>query len=250
MKRKMLVMLLIACLLLSTLVGCAPVTPPIDDTPAPAPDTTESTSDTLIDGSAPEPDVSPEPKPEQNEQIQAYFINKSFYFDTIDELVAFNKNPDLLRTGNADYTTQLLAEHRAGKILSKDYIYIPVIADVSDYIGNASFALIAIEQSPSQIEFVYQSESAASELDQLHSEIRIGISWFTQDVTEMIEEQCGAKKDENGYILDSNKHYLHRQLEENCFLYVFAPHYPAILDFMTRFANVQKVNVNATAVNE
>ena len=250
MKQRISIYLLIACLLLSTLVGCAPVTPPIDDTPAPVPNTAESTSDTLIDGFAPEPDVSPEPKPEQNEQIQAYCINKSFYFDTIDQLIAFNKNPDLLRTGNADYTTQLLAEHRAGNILSKDYIYIPVIADVSDYIKNASYALIAIEQSPSQIEFVYQSESAASELDQYHSEIRIGISWFTQDVTEMIEEQCGAKKDENGYILDSDKHYLHRQLEENCFLYVFAPHYPAILDFMTRFANVQKVNVNATAVNE
>jgi hypothetical protein len=66
----------------------------------------------------------------------------------------------------------------------------------------------------------------------------------------MIEEQCGAKKDENGYILDSDKHYLHRQLEENCFLYVFAPHYPAILDFMTRFADVQKINVNSTAVIE
>ncbi|MBQ8718979.1 MAG: hypothetical protein IJY66_06915, partial [Clostridia bacterium] len=216
----------------------------------PAPNTTESTSDTLIDGSAPEPDVSPEPKPEQNEQIQAYFINKSIYFDTIDQLIAFNKNPDLLRMGSADQTAQFLADHRAGNILSKDYIYIPVIADVSDYIKNASYALIAIKQSPSQIEFVYQSESAASELDQLYSEIRIGISWFTQDVTEMIEEQCGAKKDENGYILDSNKHYLHRQLEENCFLYVFAPHYPAILDFMTRFANVQKVNVNSTAINE
>ena len=40
MKRRISIYLLIACLLLSTLVGCAPVTPPIDDTPAPTPDTT------------------------------------------------------------------------------------------------------------------------------------------------------------------------------------------------------------------
>jgi len=40
MKRRISIFLLIACLLLSTLVGCAPVTPPIDDSPAPTPDTT------------------------------------------------------------------------------------------------------------------------------------------------------------------------------------------------------------------
>ena len=40
MKRRISIFLLIACLLLSTLVGCAPVTPPINDTPAPTPDTT------------------------------------------------------------------------------------------------------------------------------------------------------------------------------------------------------------------
>jgi hypothetical protein len=40
MKRRISIYLLIACLLLSTLVGCAPVAPPIDDSPAPATDTT------------------------------------------------------------------------------------------------------------------------------------------------------------------------------------------------------------------
>jgi hypothetical protein len=252
MKRVLTVLL--CALLLAFLVSCQTLSDDVRDTSGetiePMEDDPNSATDEAIIPPEQPDAAATDAEAEQNEQIQAYCINKSFYFDTIDQLIAFNKNPDLLRTGNADYTTQLLAEHRAGNILSKDYIYIPVIADVSDYIANASYALIAIEQSPSRIEFVYQSESAASELDQFYSEIRIGISWYTQDVTEMIEEQCGAKKDENGYILDSDKHYLHRQLEENCFLYVFAPHYPAILDFMTRFADVQKINVNSTAVIE
>ena len=48
MKQRISIFLLAACLLLSTLMGCAPATPPMDDTP--------------IDGSVPEQNVSPTPQ--------------------------------------------------------------------------------------------------------------------------------------------------------------------------------------------
>jgi hypothetical protein len=53
--------LLAVCLLLSTLMACAPATPPIDDTPVPTPDTTEPDIDTPIDSSVPEQNVTPTP---------------------------------------------------------------------------------------------------------------------------------------------------------------------------------------------
>ena len=53
MKRRISIYLLIVCLLLSTLVGCAPVAPPIDDTPAPTPDAA----------------ADPSPQPAEDEEI-------------------------------------------------------------------------------------------------------------------------------------------------------------------------------------
>ena len=53
--------LLAVCLLLSTLMACAPATPPIDDTPVPTPDTPEPDIDTPIDSSVPEQNVTPTP---------------------------------------------------------------------------------------------------------------------------------------------------------------------------------------------
>lgn len=182
------------------------------------------------------------------EQEHDVCVLKSFFFETIDELIAFNKNPSLLNTGNSDQTAWLLAEHKAGTILSKDYIYIPEIADVSDYILNESYFLYGIEQSPREIRFIYRSATASTELEQVKSQIDISIMWTAEDNTEMLEHQYGAKKDENGYIFNPDKHFLFRQLEENCYLCVFAPNYPAVFDFLTRFTNVQKVNVNPNAV--
>ena len=167
-------------------------------------------------------------------------------------MIAFNKNPSLLNTGNPDQTAWLLAEHEAGTILSKDYIYVPEIADVSDYIVNGDYFLVSIAQTPVEISFVYQLKSAATELDQVKSEIRIYLWWDPNDCksTEVIEHQFGSKQDEDGYIFCPDEHRLFRQLEENCYLHVFAPNYPAVFDFLARFTNVQKVNVNPNAVTE
>ena len=186
------------------------------------------------------------------EQETEFSVLKSTFFDTVEELIAFNQNPSLLDTGNSDQTAWLLAEHKAGTVLSQEHIYIPEIADVSDYIVDADYFLVAIEQTPREISFVYRLKSAPTELDQANSQIRINITWYPNDCnsTEAIESQFGVKKDENGYIFCPDDHVLFLQLEENCYVYVFAPNYPAVFDFLARFTNVQKVNINPNAVTE
>ena len=85
MKRRISVFLLAVCLLLSTLMACAPATPPIDDASVPTPDTTEPDIDTPIDSSVPEQNAGAEGKieSEQNEQklhfsvLQAVFLIRS-----------------------------------------------------------------------------------------------------------------------------------------------------------------------------
>ncbi|MBQ7339050.1 MAG: hypothetical protein IJW40_11450 [Clostridia bacterium] len=183
--------------------------------------------------------------------IPENYIIVSTFFDSIDQLVAFNKNPSLLNTGNANETEYLLNLHRQGTVFSKDYIYVPVIPDVSDYYADGSFFyLCGIEQSPTTIMFVYRLSTAMTDVEQINSEIRIHITWYEEDNTTVLEQQFDTKKDENGYIFNSSSHLLFRQLDEYCYLNVQAPNYPAYFDFLQLFTHVQKVNVNPDAVTE
>ena len=204
----------------------------------------EESKDNLEQGSNEEIKNDSETTPEQ-------FIIVSTFFDSIDQLVAFNKNPSLLNTGNANETEYLLNLHGQGTVLSRDFIYVPVIPDLSEYYANGAFIyLYGIEQSPTTITFVYRLSTAITDIEQINSEIRIHITWYKGDNTTVLEQQFDTKKDENGYIFIPSSHLLFRQLDECCYLYVQAPHYPALFDFMQLFTHVQEVNVNPDTVTE
>jgi hypothetical protein len=190
-------------------------------------------------------------EPESTTMTESDFsIITSTIFESIEQLIAFNKNPSLLNTGDQSETNYLLNLHREGTILSRDYIYIPVVPNVSDYYQEGFYYLYYIQQTPMQISFVYRLSTAATEIEASDSEIHITIMWFTRDNTENLEKQSGAKKDENGYIFDATDHDLIHQLEETCFMSVRAPFYRADYDFLQLFCNVKKVNVNPNTVTE
>ena len=253
MKRRISIFLLAACLLLSPLMGCAPTTPPIDDTPAPTPDTTVPDIDTPIDGSIPEQNTTtPEPESESAPEHESNdtpgsnsdpIIINSTDLTTIDQLIVFNKNPSLLNSGSENGTAHILAEHRAGTILSRDYIYVP--SAVFD-----GYELWQITQTPIQIAFTYHLSSAEDLDEMLNSMLGIYFNYSDVESLETYEREYGVDRDADGFLYIPSERRIYYQVEENCVISVYSRGIQYDYQAMCALCDVQKVNVTPTAVTE
>ena len=191
-----------------------------------------------------DPTVTPKQDPDSSFEPGEALPITHVEFETVDQLIAFNQNPTAY--GANPYALQALKE---GHTLHRDYNYIPVMPDVSDYYTDGrSYELYGIAQWPSSIEFVYRSTSAKTEEDALLSEVRISINWYADNQKEDLEKQFGVEQDQDGYIFVSEQHRMLRRLEDTCYLEVYMPNYPALYEFMQKFCTAEKIAIDSANI--
>ena len=156
MKRRISIFLLIACLLLSTLVGCAPVAPSIDDTPAPTPDAAaDPSSQAGEDEKIPADDIVIEPITPITpiEPIEDYQLPKDMYLEGFMYIYSMEEYTSLMEaipylSENSEAFKTLQS---AGYQTAKTY-YTPNPNTIPE-----GYELIYIKVSPGGLVFMYSS---------------------------------------------------------------------------------------------
>ena len=175
-----------------------------------------------------------------------YVINHTD-FDTVDQLIAFNINPTLLNTGSPDSTAQLLSEHQNGTILSRGFIYIPVVTDDEYQIAN-------IIQDTESIGFVYESISAVSLEVRWASQTDIIFHYFEDREAADKDWAALAKRfgepDKDNYIYAPAQRVMLRRLDDTCYVYLYMRSDIPEYQHMRSWCEVQKVNINTDHVTE
>ena len=258
MKRRISIYLLIACLLLSTLAGCAPVAPPIDDTPVSDLSNTSPSSQVEQPLSTPEDSEPEEPQPTPTPAEPSSSLDLSDSIDQDDSVIppeyaypedvagSAYSSIEALKSAILEKANTADSNYALNQVNQIQTLYVPVFTSDVYHFHH-------VEVTAAVLQFYYVLEDAL-DLRGIWSQDHICVT-IRRDVIEhddllsVVEKSLKATRNEDGYVYSKN--YNKIGWVEDGYIVIFRfPESISDYDTMISHCKLQKVTIDHNAVTE